>query len=166
MIEIKSSRLVLRLSTLEDSGEIFACITPTLTRYMSWEPARSFEEFKLTRQKWQTALENGTDYHFVVRLAVDNGFVGVAGVHEAHTPHPELGLWVREELHNRGFGRQIIGAVAAWATQTLNVEYFVYPVAVENIASRRIAEAYGGVVHEQQSTPKYEKVVYHIPPVK
>ncbi len=165
MIEIKTNRLVLRLYCLEDAPEIFACITPTLTRFMSWEPAQSLKEFEQIGQTWLDTRANGTDYHFVVRLAQDNSFVGLTGLHAAHTRHPELGIWVREEQHGQGYGKEMIHALATWATSQCNIEYFRYPVARENTASRRIAEALGGIVFAQESTPKYEAVIYHIPPV-
>lgn len=165
MIEIKSSRIILRLFTPEDADEVFACITPTLTRFMSWEPPQSRAEFELTWRAWQVAFREGTDFHFVVRSATNNSFIGLTGVHKAQTPTPELGLWVREELHGQGYGREMIQAVAAWATQRGNVEYFRYPVARENTASRRIAQGLGGTVAGQETTPKFEAVIYHIPPV-
>jgi len=164
-IEIKTNRLVLRLYSLEDAPEIFACITPTLTRFMSWEPAPSLKEFEQIGQAWLGALANGTDYHFVVRLAQDNSFVGLTGLHAANTPRPELGIWVREERHGQGYGKEMIRALAAWATSQCNIEYFRYPVARENTASKRIAQGLGGIVAGEESTPKYEAVIYHIPPV-
>ncbi len=165
MIEIKRNRIILRYFQSADAPEIFGCITPTLTRFMSWEPPETLADFEKVGQSWQLAFTKGTDIHFVVRSAVDNRFIGLSGVHKADTSHPELGIWVREELHGQGYGREIIGAVVEWATENLNVEYFRYPVASENRASRRIAQAYGGKVFAQKSTPKYEAVIYHIPPV-
>jgi RimJ/RimL family protein N-acetyltransferase len=165
MMEIKTNRLVLRLYSMEDAPEIFACITPTLTRYMSWEPSKSLAEFEHIGQTWLAALANGTDYHFIVRLAHDNSFVGLTGLHAASTPHPELGIWVREELHGQGYGKEMVAALAAWATGKFNIDYFRYPVAKENIASRRIALRLGGTVIKEEAMPKFQAVIYHIPPV-
>jgi RimJ/RimL family protein N-acetyltransferase len=63
-----------------------------------------------------------------------------------------------------GLGRELIGAVRAWATRNFPIEYFEYPVAEENLASRRIAEAYGGQIIGRRENPKYRSVVYKIPP--
>lgn len=53
-------------------------------------------------------------------------------------------------------------AVAEWAPARLLPRRFVYPVAEESWASRRIAEAMGGVVVAGQPTRKYVRVVYEV----
>ena len=64
-----------------------------------------------------------------------------------------------------GLGCELIGAVTVWASENAAIEYFEYPVAEDNIASRRIAEAYRGSIAEQRINPKYRSVVYRIPPI-
>lgn len=79
------------------------------------------------------------------------------------TASPELGLWLKESVHGQGFGREVVAAVAEWAHQNLGKESFLYPVAVQNIASRRIAEALHGEIIAHRTSPKYDSVVYRIP---
>jgi RimJ/RimL family protein N-acetyltransferase len=74
-----------------------------------------------------------------------------------------LGIWIREDRHREGIGREAVGLVAGWASSVLGIERFTYPVAEENYPSRRIAESLGGVVAERRETPKYKSVVYQIP---
>jgi RimJ/RimL family protein N-acetyltransferase len=88
---------------------------------------------------------------------------GIVGVHALQSGTPELGIWLRREVYGMGLGRQLIGAVATWATKNCLVRYFEYPVAEENVASRRIAEGFGGRAMERRTSPKYKSVVYHIP---
>jgi hypothetical protein len=40
---------------------------------------------------------------------------------------------------------------------------FIYPVAIQNIASRRIAENIHGEIIGNRTNPKYDSVVYRIP---
>ena len=56
-------------------------------------------------------------------------------------------------------------AVVQWASQWVVAKHFIYPVATQNSASRRIAEALGGVVIERRMAEKYDSVVYRIPGV-
>jgi hypothetical protein len=56
-----------------------------------------------------------------------------------------------------------VAAVAEWAHKTLGKKSFIYPVAVQNTASRRIAEGLHGEIIENRTNPKYESVVYKIP---
>jgi RimJ/RimL family protein N-acetyltransferase len=163
MIAIKSSRTLIKPFTPVDTGDVFECMTPSMTRFMSWEPPASPADFAQLWKSWLPSIHNRTDFHFVVRSSTDGRCLGVVGLHAASTPHPELGIWLREDIHGQGFGREVIGAVLAWTTKSVEPEYFEYPVAEENLASRRIAEAYGGWVAERRCHPKYVSVVYHIP---
>jgi RimJ/RimL family protein N-acetyltransferase len=90
--------------------------------------------------------------------------LGVVGLHAMQSGTPELGIWIRYDDHGKGLGRELIGAVATWASKNVPIKYFEYPVAEENVASRRIAEGYGGRIMEWRTSPKYRSVVYHIPP--
>jgi RimJ/RimL family protein N-acetyltransferase len=87
----------------------------------------------------------------------------LTGLHRVRTESPELGIWIREDRHRNGFGREAVTLVADWATRTIGCASFTYPVAEENRPSRRIAESLGGVIVESRVTPKYKSVVYRIP---
>lgn len=57
-----------------------------------------------------------------------------------------------------------------WASDYLVVDSFTYPVDKKNISSRRIAEALGGSVYQEQeiislSGRVLDEVVYQIPPL-
>ena len=87
----------------------------------------------------------------------------MAGLENCDTESPELGLWMKESAHGQGFGREVVAAVAEWAHKTLGKKSFIYPVAVQNTASRHIAEGFCGEIIENRTNPKYESVVYKIP---
>ena len=54
--------------------------------------------------------------------------------------------------------------VFKWASLHLSAQYFLYPVAVDNQSSRKLAEFLGGTVAAHKTERKYEAVIYHIPP--
>ncbi|BCG80479.1 GNAT family N-acetyltransferase [Mesorhizobium sp. 113-3-3] len=162
-VEIKSERLHLRLFTADDADEVFAAITPAITRFMQWELPRSPTAFAEVWRSWLAPILDGSDLHFVVRSLVDDRCLGLVGLHAAKTVRPEIGIWIREDVHGNGIGREAVAAVAAWASGELDPDCFAYPVAEENVASRRIAEGLGGSIVETRSNPKYISVVYHIP---
>jgi RimJ/RimL family protein N-acetyltransferase len=87
----------------------------------------------------------------------------LAGLHRAQAASPELGIWIREDRHGHGFGRESVTAVVAWASSRLRPTNFVYPVAEDNQASRRIAESLGGVTIDKRPNPKYMALIYQIP---
>jgi len=100
----------------------------------------------------------------VARDRLDGKCLGIVGIHALATDTPELGIWLRRDVHGQRLGKELIGAVLEYACSCHTIKYFEYPVAEENIASRRIAEAYGGKVQGKRINPKYASVVYHIPP--
>lgn len=162
-IELRTARLSLRPFRSQDAAEIYAGITPALTRYMRWEPPASAAAFAVVWRSWLTAFQAGTDIHFVVRRQTGNEFCGLVGLHQIGETRPELGIWIKEAAQRSGFGTEALTAVARWASQHQAPEDFVYPVAEENKPSRRLAEALGGAVIDRREGGKYSSVIYHIP---
>lgn len=161
-ILIESPRLLIKPFSANDADATFSCITPSLTRHMAWEPPASRHEFDGIWRSWIPSIEDGSDYTFTVRQRADGSFLGLAGLHHVRAESPELGIWIREDRHGHGFGREAVTLIAHWATRTIGCESLAYPVAEENSPSRRIAESLGGVVVESRVTPKYTCVVYRI----
>lgn len=87
----------------------------------------------------------------------------MASFEDADSVSPELGLWIRESAHKQGFGGEVVAALVEWGHSTLGKASFTYPVAVQNRASRRIAEKLGGEIIGNRANPKYDSVVYRIP---
>jgi len=87
----------------------------------------------------------------------------MASLEDADSVCPELGLWLKESAHRQGFGREVVAALVEWGHAFLGKASFTYPVAVENIASRRIAENLGGEIIGTRTNPKYDSVIYRIP---
>lgn len=110
-------------------------------------------------------IADGSDIVFTVRERVNARFAGLVGLHHTGSETPELGIWIREDRHGLGFGGDAVRAVVQWASQWVVAKHFIYPVATQNRASRRIAEALGGVVIERRMAEKYDSVVYQIPMV-
>lgn len=162
---ITSQRLALHPFTAADADEAFACITPTLTRYLSFEPASTPAEFEAVWRGWLREIAAGTDFNFTLRERTSGRFTGLLGLHRARDAEPELGIWIREDVHGQGYGREAVAALAAWARATFAPQSLRYPVAEPNTASRRIAQGLGGVEVERQSLSKYVLVVYRIPGV-
>jgi len=161
---IRSARLQLSTFQMTDAEDVFKCITPATARFMRWEPPRSLEEYKAHREARLWADDQSV-YSFVIRRSDTMECLGVAGLDAADQPIPELGVWLKEGAYGHGYGTEAVSAVAEWATKTLAKDRFLYPVAVENLASRRIAEKLNGEIVGTRRNPKYESVVYEICPL-
>jgi RimJ/RimL family protein N-acetyltransferase len=161
MIVIQSPRLQLTQFQMTDAQEVFGCITPAIARFMPWEPPSWSEYVKRSEKRVQAPEPN--EFSFVIRRRENRECLGMASLEEADSDSPELGLWVKESAQGQGFGREVVAALVDWGHSTLGKGSFTYPVAVQNTASRRIAENLHGEVVGNRTNPKYDSVVYRIP---
>src|SRR5215831_2712897 len=161
MIVIQSPRLKLSQFQMMDAQDVFGCITPAIAKFMPWEPP-SWSEYVARCEKRVQAAELNK-FSFVIRR-LDNGeCLGMASFEDSDSVSPELGLWLKESAHRQGFGREVVAALVEWGHATLGKGSFIYPVAVQNTASRRIAEKLHGEIIAKLKKPKYESIVYRIP---
>jgi RimJ/RimL family protein N-acetyltransferase len=161
MIVIHSPRLQLSQFQMTDAQEVFACITHPIAKFMPWEPP-SWSEY-VTRCEKRVQAPEPDKFSFVIRRLDNRECLGMASLEDADSVSPELGLWLKESAHGKGFGREVVAALVEWGHTTLGKESLIYPVAVQNTASRRIAENLHGVIIANRTNPKYDSVVYRIP---
>jgi RimJ/RimL family protein N-acetyltransferase len=161
MITIQSPRLQLSQFQMTDAPEVFACITPAIARFMPWEPPTWSEYFARCEKRAQAPDPN--QFPFVIRRLDNRECLGMASFEDADSVSPEVGLWLKESAHGQGFGREVVAALVEWGNASLGKTSFIYPVAIQNIASRRIAEKLHGEIIGNRTNPKYDSVVYRIP---
>jgi RimJ/RimL family protein N-acetyltransferase len=161
MIVIRSPRLQLSQFQMADAQELFGCITPAIAKFMPWEPP-SWGEY-LARCEKRAQAPAPDRFSFVIRRLDNSECLGMASFEDADSVSPELGLWLKEGAHGKGFGREVVAALIEWGNATLGKESFIYPVAVKNTPSRRIAENLHGEIIGNRTNPKYDSVVYRIP---
>ncbi len=87
---IRSPRLRLRSFEMVDAEEVFACITPVVARFMTWEPPHSFAEFAAHRQAMLDAKDPG-NLSLVIRQDDSSECLGVAALERADAPCPHTG---------------------------------------------------------------------------
>ena len=160
MIVIQSPRLRLSQFQMMDAQEVFGCITPAIAKFMPWEPP-SWGEY-VTRCEKRVQAPEPNKFSFVIRRLDNKECLGMASLEDADSVSPELGLWLKESAHGQGFGREVVTALVKWRHTTLGKESFIYPVTVQNTASRRIAENLRGEIIGNRTNPKYDSVVYKI----
>ena len=161
MLVILSPRLQLSEFQMADAQEVFGCITPSITKFMPWEPP-SWSEY-VTRCEKRVQAPEPTKFSFVIRRLDGGECLGMASLEDADSDSPELGLWLKESAHGQGFGREVVASLVEWGHASLSKRTFTYPVAAENIVSRRIAESLHGEIVGNRANSKYDSVVYSIP---
>ena len=167
-IELLANRLSLRAFTPADAPEIFAAVSPTITRFMSWDPSPSPAAFAEVWRQWLPRMTAGTDLSLVIRLRATGEFLGVAGIHRIGSAEPEVGIWLKETAHGLGYGREAVAAIVQWSPAHIGATALIYPVAKQNRPSRRLAESLHGTIIGERNLRKssgvvLDEVAYRIP---
>jgi RimJ/RimL family protein N-acetyltransferase len=167
-VAISSPRLTLRSSTAADDDEAFAESNAAIARFMSWNPPASREEFDGIRKAILAQMLVGEGLSLAVRLSSTGEFLGSAGLHPANADLLETGIWIKQSAQRRGYGREAVAAVVAWASHRFRPSGLLWPVVDENIPSRRLVESLGGQIigsRRRQKAGDVERtlLLYRIP---
>lgn len=165
---IETARLVLTPVSDADVQEIFSEFTPEVTLFMYPRSPQHIGETQDFITNTENNMRLGKELVCTIRRKDTKEFLGEVGLHDIDTLHPELGIWIKKSSHGNKYGREAVTAMKQWGNEHVTYEYVVYPVARENIASRKVAESLGGVVvreYEQTNLSgiTWPFVEYHIP---
>ncbi len=168
-LHIDSGRLTLAAIAETDLPAIFREFTPEIAKFMTPQPANTpIDTLKFIRGA-VAGLQAGSDLQLVVFQKQTKEFLGCIGAHTRFgAMTPELGIWLKKSAHGCGYGLEATRVLKGWLESNLKVEHFYWPVAVENGASRRIPEFFGGTVVDsylasRSWAPPLEIVVYQMP---
>ena len=159
------------LVTISDRFErdIFQEFTEEITTYMFPSPAENIEETRKFIVESRNGIEAGYNLQFVILSKVTGEFLGNCGLHgENRARTPEIGIWLKKNAHGKGYGREAVHTLVQWSKNNIDLEYFIYPVDIRNIPSRKIPESLDGQIIEQSQvkTPTgkiLDYLVYKIP---
>lgn len=165
---IESARLRLIPTIEADAEDIFRTFTAEVTRYMFPKPAERLEDTLGFIKDSRMATEVGMNLQLTISSKATGEFLGCCGLHGHESVRtPELGVWIKQQAHGHGYGREAVLALVSWAIETLAVNGFVYSVDRRNAASRKIPEVLGGeitstVMTTGQAGNRLELVTYRI----
>jgi [ribosomal protein S5]-alanine N-acetyltransferase len=125
--------------------DMFKECTREVAKYLSFDPSGKIEYMVKYIQLSQIKMQNGEEIPVHITNKITGEFIGCSGVHKINTDNPELGIWIKKSAQRKGFGKETIGALIDWAQKHLQFTYLVYPVAKENIPSRKLIESLGGI---------------------
>lgn len=166
-IEIETTRLLLVPISMNYRDNIFAEFTDKIATYMFPQPTGRIEDTEEFIMNSIKEMQAGQNLQLVVLDKINNEFLGCAGMHHIDRSIPEMGIWIKQSAHGNKYGQEAIKAIKNWADLNLSYQYIKYPVAVKNVASRKIAERLGGklvreFVGENCLGVKMNEVEYHI----
>ena len=150
-LELETARLRLRPVYLDDAETIYASIRESiepLARWMTWCHAGYAREdsdawIASTRSAW----EAGGAYEFLV-FEHSGRHVGAVGLNQFNRENnsANLGYWVRQSSQRQGFAVEAVRRIARFAFEEAKFQRVEIVAAVDNVASRRVAERAGATL--------------------
>jgi RimJ/RimL family protein N-acetyltransferase len=162
-IEIQTSRLTMRNLLPADVAELSVVSSQSIERIMPWDRPASKPGYAQVAQSWLSSMDDGADIYFVIRLSINESCLGMAFIRGVRTPFAELGIYLPEEVHGRGFGKEALRGVTTWASKSLENRYVEFPVDEMDVRGVKIAESLRGSIVGRRVNPKCSTVVYRLP---
>ncbi len=146
---IETPRLVLQPVSIEYLDTVFHEFTDDITRYMHPRTPKEKSETKKFIHSTIKKMKKNEELVCVVLHKTTQEFLGIVGLHHISTATPELGVWMKKSAHGQQYGREAVTGIKEWADQQVIYDHLIYPVATDNIASRKIPESLGGKIMKE-----------------
>lgn len=127
---------------------IFKELTPQIVTFMTLETHEDMQSAIEYVAEKKRQLEEGEGLPLVITDKKTKEFLGIGALHHIDTDTPEIGLWLTEKAQGKGYGKEVVQALIDWAERNLEYTYLMYPVDINNVASRKLAESQGGKIAE------------------
>jgi len=151
-VQIDTVRLLLVPVSDEYIEHIFLEFRLPMTKYMNYTSTGSLDDLKERHIGWQKELKEGTKLFMAVTLKKSGEFLGCFTIEDVGSKTPEMGGWIKKSAHGHGYGREAAAALKQWADKNLDYHHIVWPCAVANVPSCKLAESLGGKINRE-----YEK---------
>jgi len=142
---IETRRLVLRPVELGFAPEVFREFTAEICRHMFPQPPRIIAETEAYIIDARAKMAAAEELAVFVLARDTTEFLGGAGMHNLRSDAPEAGIWIKQSAHGHAYGLEAVEGLVRWAFAR-GARQVLYPVMVENAASRRIPERLGGTL--------------------
>src|SRR5438874_11836926 len=150
-VELSDGTILIRPYRQEDSDALYEAVRESIAEVSPWLPwchenysIDESREFVSTRKK---SAADGEWYSFGVFEKDSGKFLGGVGLNFINRVHlmANLGYWVRTSSVGRGVATSATRLAARFGLEELGLHRIEIVVAVDNLASRRVAEKAGAV---------------------
>lgn len=148
-LEAPPNTISIRSLRLEYATDVYRAVTESrneIGRWMDWcHPGYALDD----AEKWIRAVSKARNEGLAYEFGIfgDGRFLGGIGISQINrqAKHANLGYWLRTSATGRGITTAAVKLTAKWAFDNTDLERLEIVVAVENHASRRVAEKAGAV---------------------
>lgn len=155
-IILTTNRLILSPVREEFIDDINTNFTKEITEFMPFNPVGDKNEIINFVKNSKMNLLEKKEIVFVI-LNKQQEFIGCCGIHNINKESVEVGLWIKKNAQNQGFGLEIVTCLIDYIEKNLKISYIIYPVDKENIRSRKIPEKLGFVAYQTFKEYKNEQ---------
>ncbi len=164
---ILTERLKLVPISLTNRNDIFNEFTKSITMYMIPQPSGDIKDVDAFINDSLVGMKKGSNLQLVALNKQTDEFLGCVALHNIDKKDPKMGVWFKKNAHGNKYGQEAMKGIKNWADHNLDYDHIKYPVAVANIASRKIAERLGGKVAREfigkrqdgQDMPEVEYII-------
>lgn len=86
-------------------------------------------------------MEHGDMLELVI-LTLDGEFIGSMEVFDIKAKTPELGLWLKESAHGKGYGYEALRGLIDYLSSTGKYQYYIYEVDIRNVSNTHLVEKF------------------------
>lgn len=148
-VRLTGQKLLCQPLSIEYAEAICKNFTAKIAKWMWPSAPKTQAQINQHIFEKQQAISKGEELALLVLKKESLEFLGYIAIHELNTTTPEMGIWLKEEAHNQGYGFEALTLLKNWANENLSFDYLKYPVEKNNIASRALAEKLGGKVESE-----------------
>jgi ribosomal-protein-serine acetyltransferase len=140
--------ITIRPYRLEDSEALYVAVRESLLELISWMPwchsGYSIDESRTWLENQIPAFQQGKAFDFAI-VSASGGYWGGCGLNQIDNINRQanLGYWVRSSAAGHGIASAAVKLIRSWGFENTDLIRLEIVIAVENQASRRVAEKAG-----------------------
>ena len=150
-LQLTSGSVLLRPYRITDVDAMYEAVRESIAEISPWmwwcHPDYSKQETRTWIESQTEKWEKGNSYNFAIIDSESNEFLGGCGLDNKDKPLriAELGYWVRTSRTKQNVATTAVLLLAWFGFDELKLNRIEIAIAVDNIASQRVAEKMGAV---------------------
>ncbi len=139
-ITFTSERLKFIIVNENYKEDIFKELTDEVAKFLPFIPTHKLEDTQGFIDYSLNQLKLEKDITLIATDINTGEFIGCCGIHDICNESISLGIWLKESASGKGYGVEIIKALEQFVFNNIPVDYLIYNVEKNNVASINIAE--------------------------
>ena len=150
-VQLTDGKILLRPAEMKDAKEMFGAVQESMTEVGAWMPWCHANYSPGESKNWikicQNGRKDGSIYDFAITDARDGTILGDCGFNDIRKSDKtaNLGYWVRTTRTKQGVCTTATLLLADFGFKDLNLNRIEILIAVDNLASQRVAVKAGAV---------------------